>query len=156
VSYTKRQLIQAALTEIGFATYNFDLSADQVEQALWRLDALMGEWNGRGIRLGYPLPASPGDSDATMDSVIPDSAFEAVITNLAIRLAPSFGKQLSNQTLTTACNSLNTLIMRQMVVPKMQVAGLPSGAGNKNIDQPFIPYEESETIEKPEVYPMFG
>jgi hypothetical protein len=147
VSYTKRQFVQAALSEIGLATYAFDLSADQIEQALWRLDAMLGEWNDRGIRLGYPLPANPNNSDATDDSGIPDSAYEAVITNLALKLAPSYGKTVGNETRATARQSLNTLYALSAKPKEMRIQDIPMGAGHKSVDEPFMPPVESEVIE---------
>lgn len=147
MSYTKRQCVQAALSEIGLATYAFDLSADQIEQALWRLDAMLGEWNARGIRLGYPLPANPNNSDATADSGIPDSSYEAVITNLALKLAPSYGKTVGNETRATARQSLNTLYALSAKPKEMRIQDIPMGAGHKSVDEPFMPPVESEVIE---------
>jgi hypothetical protein len=150
VSYTKRQVIQAALSEIGLATYAFDLSADQIEQAAWRLDAMLGEWNARGIRLGYPLPANPHDTDATSDAGVPDSAYEAVITNLAVRLGPSYGKSVSPDTRATARASFNTLMAMSAKPPEMRVQGIPKGAGYKDHDSPFMPPLDSGIVEYPE------
>jgi RNase H-fold protein (predicted Holliday junction resolvase) len=59
VGYSKRQFVEAAFAEIGLASYAFDLQPQDLEQVLRRLDAMMAEWNAKGIRLGYPLPGSP-------------------------------------------------------------------------------------------------
>lgn len=150
MSYTKRQCVQAALSEIGLATYAFDLSADQIEQALWRLDAMLGEWNARGIRLGYPLPANPNDSDATDDSGIPDSAYEAVITNLALKLAPSYGKTVGGAPMATARASLNTLYALNAKPKEMRIQNIPMGAGHKSVDSPFLPPVDNGIVERPE------
>ena len=132
MSWTKRQYVTAALGELGLASYVFDLQADQIEEAVHRLDSMMAEWNARGIRLGYPLPADPTSTDVDADAGTPDSAHEAVITNLAIRLAPSYGKQVSVDTKTTARHALNTLMARAAFPPEMQLpSSLPAGAGNK-------------------------
>jgi hypothetical protein len=85
VGYSKRQFVEAAFAEIGLASYVFDLQPQDLEQALRRLDAMMAEWNAKGIRLGYPLPGSPQDSDINAESEVPDSANEAIICNLGIR-----------------------------------------------------------------------
>lgn len=132
MGWTKRQYVTDALGELGIASYVFDLDADQIEAAVRRLDSMMAEWNGRGIRLGYPLPGSPGSTDIDADSGTPDSAHDAIITNLAVRLAPSYGKQVSAQTLATARHGINTLLARAAFPPEMQLPGtLPAGAGNK-------------------------
>ena len=112
MSYTKRQLVESAMAEIGLASYAFDLMPEQREAALRRLDSMMAEWNGRGLRLGYPIPDNPATSDIDADSNIPDAAWEAVITNLALRIAPSYGKQVNPETKVTARHSLNTIFAR--------------------------------------------
>ena len=132
MSWTKRQYAEDALMELGIASYVFDLEASQVESAVRRLDTMMAEWNGRGIRLGYPLPSSHGDTVLTAEAGIPDSAHDAIITNLAIRLAPSYGKQVSNETKATARHSFNTLLARATYPPQMQLPSMPAGAGNKD------------------------
>jgi len=142
MGYTKRQFVNAALEEIGLASYVFDLQPEQLQSALRRLDALMADWNGKGIRLGYPLPSSPQDSDLDEESNVPDSANEAVILNLAIRLAPSYGKQVAIETKASAKQGYDVLLQRATVPPQQQLPGsLPSGAGNKPwrvYDGPFI------------------
>jgi len=150
MSYTKRQLVDAAMGEIGLASYAFDLMPEQRENALRRLDSMMAEWNGRGLRLGYPVPDNPSDSDIDTDSNIPDAAWEAVITNLALRLAPSYGKQVNSETKIAARHSLNTILARAAIPSEMKLPSMPSGAGNKSIDNPFTPAPSSDLIAGPD------
>ena len=84
MGYTKQQFVSAALEEIGLASYVFDLQPEQLQSALRRLDAMMADWNGKGIRLGYPLPSSPQDSDLDEETLVPDSAYETIICSLGI------------------------------------------------------------------------
>lgn len=149
MSYTKRQLVEAAMAEIGLASYAFDLMPEQRELALRRLDSMMAEWNTRGLRLGYPVPDNPADSDIDVDSNVPDAAWEAVITNLAIRMAPSYGKQVNVATATTARHALNTILARASMPPEMKLPAMPSGAGNKNYDEPFLPAQQNDMILDP-------
>ena len=140
MGYSKRQFISAAFDEIGLASYAFDLQPEQFEAALKRLDAMMADWNGKGIRLGYPLPSSPQYSNLDAQSEVPDAAFETIITNLAIRIAPSYGKQVMPDTKITAKNAYNTLLSRATLPMQAQLGQLPSGAGNKpwRYDNPFL------------------
>ena len=132
MGYTKREYVAAAFDEIGLASYAFDLEPEQIQSALRRLDAMIAEWNAKGIRLGYPLPLSPSESDLDEQTRVPDSANEAIITNLGIRLAPSVGKQVSPDTKVTAKLAYNTLLARAAMPQEMQFpSNLPSGAGNK-------------------------
>lgn len=130
MSYTKDQLVNGALEEIGIAAYEFDISAESAESALLRLDAMMMQWDARGIHLSYPI-GDPGTTSLTEDSNIPAAAWEAVITNLAIRIAPSYGKTVSIDTKIVAKNALNTLLIASTQPRKMQLNSLPSGAGYK-------------------------
>jgi len=142
MSYTKRQFVEAAFEEIGLAAYTFDLSPQQIEAAMRRLDTMMAEWNAKGIRLSYPLPGSPQDSDLDAETTVPDSANDAIITNLGIRIAPSYGKQVMAETKVAAKMAYNTLLSRATMPLEQQLPGtMPSGAGNKpwrNYDDPFL------------------
>jgi hypothetical protein len=142
MGWSKRQFVAAAFDEIGLASYVFDLQPDQLQAALRRLDAMMADWNGKGIRLGYPIPGSPQYSDLDEQSEVPDSANEAIITNLAIRIAPSYGKVVMPETKAVAKDSYNTILQRATApIPQQMPGTMPSGAGNKPwrvYDNPFL------------------
>jgi hypothetical protein len=140
--WTRRQFITEAFSEIGIGS-DFSLSADMLESARVRLDAMMAEWNGRGLRLGYPIGANPTDGDLDDVTNVPDSANEAVFLNLAIKIAPSFGRTLMPETKASARTALNTVSLRNTLPPVMQFpSSLPRGAGQKpyrNDTSPFFP-----------------
>jgi hypothetical protein len=142
MGWTKGQFINQAFDEIGLASYVFDLSPEQLQTALRRLDTMMAAWNALGIRLGYPLPSSPEDSDLDEETNVPDSAYEAIYTNLGIKLAPSFGKQVMPETKITAKESYNTLLSKAAMPQEQQLPGtMPAGAGKKSwrmYDNPFL------------------
>jgi hypothetical protein len=142
MGWTKRQFVTQAFEEIGLASYVFDLTPEQLQSALQRLDTMMAAWNALGIRLAYPLPSNPQDSDLDEQTNVPDSSIEAIYTNLAIKLAPSYGKQVMPDTKTTAKESYNTLLSIAAMPNQQQMPGsMPSGAGNKPwrvYDNPFL------------------
>lgn len=150
MSYTKRQIVIGALTEIGLSAYSFDLSTDQIEQALQRLDGMVASWGARGIRLGFPLPGSPEDSDANTETGLPDWAWEAVITNLAVRIAPSYGKQISQDTRVTARETYNSLLAKAAKPTEIQLDTLPAGAGHKGTDAPFLKTPDNGVVGIPD------
>lgn len=132
MGYSKRQFVEAAFEEIGLAAYAFDLQPDQLESAVRRLDAMMALWNGKGIRLGYPLPGSPQNSDLDAESEVPDSANQAIITNLAVILAPSYGKQVMPETKVAGKLAYDVLLSRAVMPNQKQFPStLPLGQGNK-------------------------
>lgn len=139
MGYTKRQLISDALDAIGIDDDVFDIPASKTQKAMKKLNAMMAEWNGMGLRLGYPIPTNAEGGDLDDDAGIPDSAWEAVITNLALRVAPSFGKQVMPETKVTAKGALDMLLGKVMP-PQMQLGRIPAGAGNKpwRYDDPFL------------------
>ena len=141
MGYSKRQFVSAAFEEIGMAEYVFDLQPEQLQSALNRLDAMMAEWNAKGLRLGYSMPSSPQDSDLDEPTFVPDSAWEAIITNLAIRIAPGYGKAVAADTRLTAKTAYNTLLQRAAFPLEQQLPEtMPIGQGNKpwRWDNPFV------------------
>ena len=143
MAYTKRDIVEQAFEEIGLASYVFDLQPQQRDSALRRLDAMMATWNAKGIRLGYPLPSSPADSDLDQETGVPDNAIEAMILNLAVRVAPGFGKTVSPDTKGNAKRAYNELLANSAMPLEMQLGNetIPSGAGNKGwryYNNPFL------------------
>lgn len=142
MSYTKRQFVEAAFEELGLAAYVYDMQPDALQSGVRRLDAMMAQWNAAGIRLGYPLPGSPQDTDIDAETGVMDGSNEAIITGLAVRIAPSFGKIVAQDTKVTAKRAYMTLQARAAAPREQQFPGnLPSGAGNKpwRTETPFFP-----------------
>lgn len=133
MGFSKRQFVEGAFEELGLASYVFDIGPEELDRAMRRLDSMMAEWNGKGIRLGYPIPGNPEDNDLDEPSGVPDSANEAIIGNLAIRIAPTYGKTVSPETRSTAKMAYNTVLQRACYPPEMQLGMIPAGAGNKPI-----------------------
>lgn len=142
MGWTKEQLIDEAFAELRLAGYTFDIEPEEKLTALRRMDTMMATWEAKGIRVGYPLPSSPDDSNLSDDSGLPDAAVEAVFLNLAKRLAPGFGKQLSVGTLQAARDGYDTLLWAAARPPQQQLPStLARGAGNRpwrNAVSPFF------------------
>lgn len=129
---TKLELIEGAYEELGLAGYVFDLSPDEITTALKRCDRLGTQWDARGIRIGYNIPPSAEASSTNDDAGIPDWAEQAFITNLALRLAPTIGKQVSLDTRIAARDGYKTLLMGNYEIPQMQMPRqMPIGTGNR-------------------------
>jgi hypothetical protein len=131
MSYTIRQFVESALEEIGMAAYVFDAAPDQLLSAAKRLNSMLAEWNARGIRLGATLYSNPADIDLDADSNVPDNANEAIITNLALRIAPMYGKSPMPATALNAKRAYDVMLLRFAQPVEMQLGEIPSGAGNK-------------------------
>lgn len=149
MGWTKRQFIEQAFDEIGLAPYTYELSTEQLTSALRRLDAMMAEWNGKGIRLGYPLPSSPAGSSLDEQTSVPDMANEAIILNLAMRLSPAYGKQMLVQSIGAARNAYGAILARFTGPIERALPSMPSGAGNKSwrdYGSPFTPVPEEPLL----------
>lgn len=127
MGHSKRHYITEAYSEIGKADYAFDLNPEALQSALRRLDSMLAEWDGRGIRIGYVGGNGLGDIDA--DTLIPAWADEAIVLNLAIRLAPGFGKAVAPETKTQAGISLRTVMSKTAQSRPRSLPGY-GGAGN--------------------------
>ena len=144
MSWTKQQVIESAFEEMGMGSYVMDIQPEELEGALRRLDTMMAEWNVQGIRVGYPL-SSLTNTSLTQDTGTPDSATEAMITNLAVRLSPSYGKGIARETKVSAKKAYDTLLMRALSLQphnKQYPETLPVGAGNRRYgyrNQNFMP-----------------
>ncbi len=142
MGWTRRQFCETALEEIGIAPDTFDSQPELLESARKRLDAMMAEWNARGIRIGYPIGSDPNDGDLDDATNVPDSANEAIFTALAVRVAPTYGKTPMPETKTTAARGYHVLLARAAMPPQQQMPGtMPAGAGNKrwqNNGSPFL------------------
>lgn len=129
---TKLELINAAYGELGLAEYVFDITPEEQTTALNRLDRMMATWDSKGIRIGYNLPSSASDSSINDDAGIPDWAEEPLIANLALRLAPTVGKQVALDTRKVAREGYNALLIGNYEIPQMQMPRqMPMGTGNR-------------------------
>lgn len=138
MAWTKRQIIEQAFEEAGLASFVFDLSADQIMSAVRRLDSLMAVWNAKGISFPYPISDSANGSDPDQNSGLPDYAVQAAYLALAIQIAPSYGKAIAADTKLSAKQAYDAIAALAAMPQEMQISGLPSGAGAKTIDYPFL------------------
>ena len=129
--WTKHQIIKAALTEIGMGEYVHDAQPEELMDALSRLDALMAEWEGQGIVTGYLVIDGPSDDILSGDSGIRSQIVRAVISGLAVEIAPMFGKTPSPQTTSAAKRGFGLAIAATGGPPslKANITSSPAGAG---------------------------
>lgn len=142
-SYSKRQIIEAALHEIGLASYIFDMGADQLQAYVRRLDMQMATWAGMGVQVGWPLPGvDPEASDLDTETGLQDTAVEAVTCNLALAIAPSIGRTPMPDTRMRARAAFDVLLIRAVKPIQQQLpATLPRGQGQRyrQAVQPYFP-----------------
>ena len=148
MSYTKLQFIEEAYNQLGYAGYSFDLNPEQYEAALKKLDAMMGQWYGKGIDLGYPIPDNPESSSLSTETDVPKYSEEPIYTNLAIRIAPSIGKQVSIELKNSAREGYLTLLAKAALPDEQAISNRVYGAGSKywqGNGNPFISSSSSSS-----------
>ena len=151
MGWTKRQIVEQAFEAIGLASYAYDLEPEQLQSTLRKLDAMMAQWNSKGIRIGYPLPSSPGQSDLDDEANVTDEAIEAIYTNLALRLT-GFGRTASPDTKQQARACYSALLARYSTPIPQRRQMVPAGAGNLawNRQQNFLPETPSPLTAGPD------
>lgn len=151
---TKRQFVEQAFAEIGLAGYVFDITSEELNTALRQLDSMMAAWNAKGIRLGWPIPSNPLNADLDEETEVTDAANEAIYCGLAVRIAPSFGKTLSQTTAFLAKQAYDQLLSIAAVPMERQFPRTtPAGAGNKpwrTNDSPFLRPPQEELLAGPD------
>lgn len=139
--WTKQQLIDKAFRSIGIGAA-FNVGPEEMQDALDDLDTMMAGWAGIGLHLGYLLPTNPGDSEIGSASGLPGDANEAVYLNLALKLAPGYGKNVSPDTKSAARAGYLALLRKAVQPIEQQMPNtMPRGAGNKpwRASAPFFP-----------------
>lgn len=127
---TTAELIRDALMLINVLGVGEAAEPEHSEHALRKLNALLADWEADGVNLQY-YPQTMDDLGSACP--IPDDSILAVTYYLAFALAPSYGKQVS-QEMTALGGTYYARLTRQGVLAKMQPAtleNLPVGEGQR-------------------------
>ena len=151
MGWTKRQLIEQAFEEVGLASYVYNLTPNQLDSALRKMDSMLAMWaSSKNIQIGYPLTSNPQDSSLDTETNVPLSANSAIYLKLGIMIAPSFGKMVAIETKAAAKAAYNALLSiaarpQEMQLPKT----MPAGAGNYDYYDLYRPF-----LNTPETGPL--
>lgn len=152
--WTKLDVIEQAFSEIGKASYDFDLQPEDLQTALRQLDAMMATWGGTlGVRIGYS--GGDGKGDLSVSTEVPDWAYEALYLNLALRLAPGFGKTPNPLTIINAKAAFDAVRVRTVQPATRQIRGY-AGAGNSWYGAVSLPEEIDPVATGPDNTLPFG
>ena len=119
---TKNEVINNAYSQLRISGLTVDPQPGEIELALSRFEAMMAEYDGRNICLDYIFEESPTLSASTGVDIQFNQMME---TNLAIRLVPDFGKQISQD------NSL--ALLGKQATQSLSNASARSAIVNRNI-----------------------
>ena len=127
---TAQQIIDGAAVKASIKTAEIDLEAFEFQQILDEMNDMLSEWADSGL--------TPSFSEVTnsSDTVnIDRNAVSAVKNALAIRIAPSFGKVISQGMVLIANESRSRLEASQIFIGEVAYPdSLPTGSGNDCAD----------------------
>ncbi len=143
-------IIGDALREIVVAGAEAPIEADEGQSAIRYLNRMMAEWDVRGYNLGCTVVSDLGD-----DITIPDGTVEAVVSNLAIRLASQFGVSIDPASALIDRARVGLRAVRLLTIsvgPSSFPSTLPIGSGNEGdstFTDHFYPDEQSKILAEP-------
>lgn len=143
----KRDLIQVAFEICGQAGYEFELTPEEYESALRRLNGLMYEWQGRGITTGFAFPIINSLGSPEESSGLAWEDQEAVGQTLARRMAPSIGKNLGAEAKAEYKGTMDAFFARHTSLVSMEMGRqTPRGQGNRywNGPRPYFSVDISD------------
>lgn len=143
MSWTKKQLLDAAFTELGMQNYAYDMEPEDIQGAIVTMDAMIADW---GLNLSYNLSGDPSMSNQAQESGLPIWANKAVYQNLAVEMGPRYGKVISNSLVVSAKRSMLMVQTNCATIPRPQYdPRLPVGQGNKpyiNVSRQYFKPED--------------
>jgi hypothetical protein len=125
---TASEVITAALGQTLTRAGDIPLEANETAQGIFQLNNMMASWS---LALGYTKVTSMSDTITT-----PDYAIDAMVQNLAIRIAPSFGGMVDADLRENARQSKKDMLRQAVRIgPAKMPSTLPRGTGNNRVFQ---------------------
>lgn len=145
MQWTKKLLIDQVFAELGLPVYTFDIQPEQRQSVLVSMESLVAHWESKSIWLQYDYGV-----DESADSGISDQSALGLIANVAVRVAPQFGKTLPAETLAMATEAYeNFAAAAAMPLPSQMPGTMPRGAGHKywrGWQRPFLKAPDAGSI----------
>ena len=138
-------LVKQILNEINVRESEAPLQADETQDTIFNMNSYMLAQAANGIDLGYTAVSDLGDT-----VTVPDGALMGIVANVAIMMAPTFGKQVSQALVVKAKTGLAA--MRKLgvtITASNYPAILPIGSGNEDDDSynsKFYPDQDSTIL----------
>lgn len=128
MSKTKIDLVNGAYKKLRISGLTSDPDPSEVRDGLEMLESMMAEFKSRNICSSYVAEDNP---TATLDSRLENQYTNACEWNLAVRLAPLFGKEPTMTMMNQAVQSLSNWSARSSRVNQINPPNrMPRGNGN--------------------------
>ncbi len=122
----KGEYVSGAYEQLAIWGITADPEPQEIVKALVRLNGLMLQWENRNIFLGWNV----GAEDPNDESGLPDWAQEAVFTNLALKIAPLYGRMATTDQKQEAANAYEAITLNNLCNMEYPDT-MPVGAGNQ-------------------------
>lgn len=127
----KSDLVRDALTKLAIIDYDYDIDPAEFRTGLIAMEVMMASWDARGIKCGYIIAPTPEMAKAEDDAGIPDIARRAIAYSLAIDIAPTYGKAITQEVAAGASSGMTDLLAAIQYLPTVQYPrNMPRGSGN--------------------------
>jgi hypothetical protein len=135
-----QELVRMSFSKLGYASYIYDLEPQQLLDGAKELYMMLSSWDGIGIRVAFSFPANL-NTFLNAIATVPDKALEAIVNNLAIRIAPTIGKQVPPEVSQVAKSGFDNLLAAIAMPNEMNYPNtLPVGAGGKYWRNQLTPF----------------
>jgi len=141
---TAIEIINDAYDLLEIKNSEVDLTSSEINLGIRKLNRMMTAWAQQSIHLGFTKINNSTDKITS-----PDWAEEAMVYHLALRLAPSFGIQVTPALIAVANDSYKWLIENTITLNETSFPdNLPVGAGNNiNTSSNFYTNNDEDVIE---------
>lgn len=89
---TKGDIVRQAFQHLRISGLTNKARNEDTQLALQTLESMLLAWTNKGLNLSWNKSPDFVDPDPQEDSGISDADYEAIYVNLAVKLAPAFGK----------------------------------------------------------------
>ena len=129
---TKGEIVENAFTEIGMASYVYQLQAEDIAFGLQLLEYVILFLDSEGIELNWPLADDPFKVDPQEQVNLPPYSISGVTAQLAIDLCSGYGKSPNPATVMRAARGFNSMISVGAMPGRIALNhAVPLGSGNK-------------------------
>jgi hypothetical protein len=125
---TANQVITDAYQEILVQADEQSMSDANMQAAIRTLNRLMLKWDVSGMPLGFTIITNVSDT-----VTVSDGALDAIVANLAVRLAPQFDRNVSIELAAAARSGMKSIeFISVTIAPTPRPDNLSIGSGNES------------------------
>lgn len=127
---TKGDIVNQAFEYLRISGLTNEAAPRDTQLALRSLDSIMLAWTNKGLNLSWNKSDDFTDPDPQEDSGISDADYEAIYVNLAVKLAPAFGKPPTQ--LDSFARELYAGLFSTELPTQQNNTYMPLGSGNRH------------------------